>query len=274
MKKSTILTAVAVLAAALISACSGEAEYITKQTRINLYVKDGELRAGVVKIDITPENDKIYYFCDILTPDKYTPGTGDERFMQLTLDSLYRDYIDWRYDLLKENSPYVATFSSHCLCYGCDERMFADLKPDTDYIVYAYCVNPETNQPMGDLYWRAIHTATIQSSDLTFEWKFQNNQLVVIPSNDTDYYLLYVIEKDVVDDYYEGDCEAFLQMLIEAYCEYGLMEKQLRNSISKYDFSDELEDDRTYYIILAGYDGELTTDIFVDTFTPCPAPAE
>lgn len=268
MRKSTtnavIFLAVAVLAA---FSCSDQAEFIKGSTPIRISVGSKEVRATSIKASIIPENDKVYYSCGIVEKSKHSPGQGDLRFMQLSLDSLYRDYIDWRYLLLRENANYVAPFSSHCLHYGNDSHFFLELKQDTDYIIYAFCVNPETNQPVGDLYSLPVRTAKFQPSSMTFKWERRGTQILVTPSNDDEYYIWDVIDKETLDGWYGSSAEAYLKDYVQVYAEYGLLRDDLCQSISSYNFDYLFSEAGSYYFIVAGYDGEFTTTVYSEEFS-------
>lgn len=268
MKKSSVIAILAfAIAAGSAISCSDKAEFISGYTPIKISVENNAIRATQLKVSIEPENDKVYYFCDVVEKSVHTPGQGDLRFMQLTLDSLYRDYIDWRYQLLRENANYVAPFSSHCLSYGKDYRIFLNLKPNTNYYVYAYCVNPETNQPIGGLYTLPIKTTEVKPSTMTFTWERKGTHVAVTPSNDEELYIWDVVEEEMLTEWYDSDPEEYLKEYVEAYIAMDMLRDDICQSITGFNFDYMFQEGGTYYFIVAGYDGEFTTPVYSEKFT-------
>lgn len=256
----------------LLTACDPEAPYVTEGVNITLNVPSSTVSAASVKVDVIPENDRVYYYCGIM-PDSAFSATIDLRFMEYVLDSVYLDYINWRKDLLASSSPYVASFSSHCLGYGADSHTFSGLTPETDYLIYAFCVNPETNQPMGQLFKTTVRTGAYHPSDMTFTYSIEHKKdglwLTIEPSADTEPYVWDLSETSAVNQY--GGVPGYVDAYMSLFKETGQTDYVLVRGYTYFNLTNNLEAGEDYTIMVAGYDGNLTTPIHHCNFTYDPA---
>ena len=250
-----------------LSGCNPESKYSTEAVKIFLDIDWQSVSSSTIKVNITPAKD-VYYYCGIIEDAEFNYDGLDYRFMEYELDMLYADYIIWRRNLLMESSPYVASFSSHCLCYGKDSRIFSNLKTDTEYLIYAFCVNPDTKRPMGDLVGVYCKTTKLTGSDITFAYSIEHKSdgvwLTLEPSNDDDEYMCEVIEKEDLEMY--SSPAEYMRELADWYHEYGGVNtnQQLKGFYSV-NIAYYLYEWRKYLILIAGYDGGFTTPIYYDT---------
>lgn len=253
----------ALLAVALmLPACvnPGEAEYITEPTEIKLTVNQSSITASTAQVRVEPVDDRAYFYVECKPVGHYVPGTMDRDFMMLVMDSVYISYLSWRHRLLTEGQTYVAPFSSHCLKYGVQDVHFTELTPSSRYIVYAFAVNPVSNQPMGDLYYAYFETDSVRKSSLTFQFSVDMDAFYVMPSNDNDYYVVMLESVKAIREDYHGSYDECVEKNVEFYAEYNILDLVLHKNAYRYAFEWlEIHDD-TVALMAAGYDGRVNSD--------------
>ncbi len=158
MKKNIFHT---ILCALVLCACNTEAPYITKDTEITFEAIN--VMGTQMSVIATPKDDRAYYYFNIIEKSKFEQmNLTDEHFMTVTLDSLYRSYLDWRKDYLFRNEEYITSFRSHTFHYGTFESFYINLRPQTEYLVYGFVINPVNIQlPVGKLHKMYIKTTDI-----------------------------------------------------------------------------------------------------------------
>ena len=244
------------------SSCNnGEAVYITEPTEIDLFVDPSQLTASTASITVTPVDDRAYFYIECKPVSHYTPGTMDKDFMMLTMDSVYIEYLTWRYYHLVEGETYVAPFSSHSLKYGVQDVHFKNLEPMSEYMVYAFCVNPISNQPMGDLFYLYFQTDSLRHVDLSFQFKLEKHVLYIMPSNDHDNYVVDIIDKESFVSAYNSNPVAFLDNGINDAKEYGVLEFFLHQNAVQIDLQWSLDPNTHYVVATSAYDGGINSDV-------------
>lgn len=255
-----------ILISVLFSSCNTAALYTTDQCTIRISVSEGYPTASSVLVNLLPADSKAYYFSGIVESDIFYNHVNDLRFMQMCLDYEYKEYIIWRYDLLEKEEEFIADFSSHCLSYGEDTKFFRELKPETEYVVFAFCVNPENNQPIGNLYRVNIATGELRESDLTFEVMFKEREdgtyVSIMPSNDDDSYLWEWDDKAFLDEN-KLTLKQYMEAVIKSWQEYGMAEYMYSKGPETYKCVEgDLTPGHKYVMIATGYDGTFTTKIY------------
>ena len=248
------------------SSCNnGEAVYITEPTVIDLSLGENGYTASTIEVTVAPEDDRAYYYIECQSIDsieKYLPSSTPKDFMMLTMDRVYIEYLQWRYYLLVEGETYIAPFSSHCLKYGVQNVHFTGLEPMSDYVVFAFCVNPISNQPMGELYTYYFTTDSLRHVNLTFQFKLERSVLYIMPSNDDDYYIADMNTKDVYESLYSSNPVAYLSSCINYAKEYDFMDFYLRKNASQISLGG-LTPNSHYVLVASAYDGGISSDITV-----------
>lgn len=145
-------------------ACDTHSPYIT--TGCDLTFSTTEIKGTQVAWNVEPEDDRAFYFADLMPRADYdSMKLTDEHFMTIVLDSLYRDYLDWRAQYLWTNEEYIADFRSHSFRYGKSHYFDIALRPNTEYLLYAFCINPDDiQQPVGKLYTQTIRTTDVDTT--------------------------------------------------------------------------------------------------------------
>lgn len=257
-------------ATAAISSCNTVSPYSTDPCKISISIADGTPTASYVLANFVTEGDVNYYYANVATKEEFNKATNHERFMQLCLDWEYVEYVNWRYDLLVDNAEYVTDFASHSLYYGSDSRYFRDLNPSTEYFLYAFCVNPETNQPIGPLYYVPFTTGDLKQSDITFQAMFKEREdgahISVIPSNDNEHYVWTFEDVKTLEESHLS-IKDYAQIILTEMKEYGMGESLYTKGPDTYVCTPEdLLFDHDYTLVAAGFDGEFTTDIYTLDF--------
>lgn len=249
--------------------------YSNDGTAIRITVDEKTLSATRVKANFVLDDDEHYYYCEIIPRNSYVIQKDNSRYMQLKLDSVYVEYVNWRYDYLKKDEEYIASFPSHCLWYGNDYWEFSGLSPETEYTILAFCVNPDTKQPSGELYYAYFTTPPVKKSSMTFKFYYDLNlespRITVEPSNDNEPYYAQCIASKTLDESSGGDVKKYVQEMVD-FCHevsefYGYdvlseaCKKRSQNILIEY------PQPQKYVVFAFGYDGVITTDIFYEEFT-------
>ena len=253
----------------LFAACNkGEAPYILEPTEITLLVNSSKTTASTAQVSVVPVDDRAYYYVECVPTDSmgYTPGTMDKDFMMLVMDSVYIAYLEWRHDHLVEGENYIAPFTSHCLKYGVQDLHLTLLSPNTSYTVYAFCVNPVSNQPMGNLFYTTFTTDTLTNVTMTFQFSLENDMLYVMPSNDDTYYVCEMLEEELFEDMFGSSASECLANIVDMYKEYNLIDYMLHKNAYYGDLKYYIEPDIRYVVLAAAYDGAISNDIAVARF--------
>ena len=245
----------------LFTACKnyGEAAYITEPTDIALTVLSDHITAGSAQVLIEPMDDRAYYFTRAVPANEYIPGTMDRDFMMLVMDSVYIHYLLWRYDLLRAGETYIAPFSSHSLKYGVQTIHVDTLTPDTEYMIYAFCVNPVTQQPMGDLFFNYFKTDSHAQTDLSFQFVLEGNAVYIMPSNDETQYVASYEETSVIKIEYHNDAVEFLRHTLDDAKSMGLTQFFVHRNAYLCDLY-LMTPNKHYTLACAAYDGKLAAE--------------
>ena len=257
----TVLTVVALCAT---SCRLEEAQWETEDVTITMQV--GAVSAGFIECQFTTSKDA-YYLIDCVPVDKEShPYDYQKQFMTLAIDSAYINYLQWRYWLLEAGESYIAPFASHSLQYGEVDKIFTNLKPGSDYWVYAFVVNPETQKPTGKLYLQTVHTADKSIYNVHFDYRVRDVYDYIYPINDKDgsinYYFPYLAAtRDSVwlADEYGATPEVYFKELFHAYSEFDLTE-MVRYGVhvtknDGYNSDEAFQEGHTYYTAITSYDG-------------------
>ena len=181
MKKTILFIALA----CAMAACNIEAPYITEAKELKFDAV--EIMGTQMTVNCTPEDDRSYYYFSIMKNTDFTNlGMSDAHFMTVMLDSLYRDYLDWRRDLLYDNEEYIMSFRNHSFHYGHASRFFTNLLPETEYVIYGFVINPEDIQlPIGKLYTKVVKTTEVINdiSPMVIDFRYD-----ISPKLDTTYW--------------------------------------------------------------------------------------
>ena len=178
MKARHILCSLAVIASV---ACDPEAQYSTK--RVNVEMEVLQVRSGFCEVSFTTNKDAYYYIAMDTVRTDFDPVKNSNQFMTLALDYAYKEYINWRYELLYNGAPYIASFANHSLKYGTQDHYFKYLKPGKQYWLYCFAVDPNTNRPVSELNITTVTTKAESDIEMAFEYRIEGEWDYVYPKS-------------------------------------------------------------------------------------------
>lgn len=159
--------------------CKSEPPWTTKNVSLSMDVKT--VSAGFIECEFSTDKDAYYLVAIEPARKGYDPLAHQKEFMMLALDSANVVYIQWRNWLLRNGETNIAPFASHALQYGKTIRFFTNLKPDTEYWVYAFVVNPDKLQSAGKLHLERVMTKKESIMNVFFEYRVRGDWDYVYP---------------------------------------------------------------------------------------------
>lgn len=251
-------------------ACDPNAHWESSNVEISMDVHT--VSAGFIECSFATNKDAYYLIAVELARDGYDPMEHQKQFMTLALDSANKEYINWRYNLLKDGEFNIAPFSSHALQYGSVEHFFTGLLPGLDYWVYAFVVNPDKMTPAGKLYLTKVTTATESVVDVHFDYRVKGLWDYIYPMDAADNiytrFPYIATTRDSVElrrEIEEGEVpmspQIYFQLWMlnlfldpsQAHPHYGV--QAIKNDgIDSYL---EFEEGHTYYTAIGGFDGSF-----------------
>lgn len=263
------------LAVLPLSSCLTQSKYHVYGVDVEIDVND--VSSGYVRADFSTSRDAYYVTGCIPVESEYDPVNKAEQFMTLMVDSLYRNYLDWRYEYLKDQEDYIADFASHSLQYGDSERYFQGLSSNTSYWIYAFVVNPDSKEPSGRLFLKSVTTVEYATTTLWFDTRVQGSYLYLYPRNseggdivENVPYTGGLVDSVSVAERFPFPSDSTFRYSLDCYCNeqwsnaytYGILSNITYTGIRQRNLSGELEQDSVYYI----YIGELNGGIIGRTY--------
>lgn len=262
-KISNLKSQIALLFIIMLSSCNPDAPWTTQNVSVRMHTR--VVSAGYAEVSFSTDRDAYYFIDCVPVREGENPLEHPKQFMMLALDSAYTAYIEWRNWLLKEGEFNIAPFSSHMLQYGAVDRFFTNLKPETDYWVYAFVVNPEKLEPVGKLYLETITTTDHSIMDVHFEYRVRglwdyiyplnpdkniNNSYPYLAATQDSAYLTDV-EKQSPEEYFSSLFDMLAKAGAVSDIRYGVQAVQ-NDGINSFVL---FEQGHTYYTAIAGFDG-------------------
>lgn len=166
---------------AVLAACNPNAVAYTEGVEITIDVE--QVSAGFAQVRFSTNKEAFYLISIQPTREDIDPQKIAKTFMLLSLDSAYADYLYWRNKQLQQLIPFVADFPSHSLQYGNIKHFFTLLRPNTEYWVYAFVVDPITNKPAGKLFVETITTDSTSRIPVQFEYRIDGYWDYIYPTD-------------------------------------------------------------------------------------------
>ncbi|MGN0186909.1 MAG: hypothetical protein ACI392_04090 [Paludibacteraceae bacterium] len=256
------------LFAAGLCSCDPNAKAYTKHIVIDIDVQN--ISAGFVQVESRTNREAFYLISIQQAQENVNPQEIAKTFMLLALDSAYLDYLKWRNGELNKHTPFVADFASHSLQYGTTNRTFCFLQPDTDYWIFAFGVDPNSNKPFGQLFLKTITTKQTSVLTMDFQYRVRGEWDYVYPKDTTGEIISDVPWVGMTIDSIvlrETNCrvpgEFFVQTFQTYYdykldiISYGVVAHQ-NNGNSEGTTYTKFEEGHTYYSAFAILDGPIT----------------
>lgn len=258
-----IKSSIILLLALLLFSCNPDAPWTTQNVSVRMHAR--VVSAGYAEVSFSTDREAYYFIDCVPVREGENPLEHPKQFMMLALDSAYTAYIEWRNWLLKEGEFNIAPFSSHMLQYGAVDHFFTNLKPETDYWVYAFVVNPEKLEPVGKLYLETITTTDHSIMDVHFEYRVRGLWDYIYPLNPDeninnsypylaatqDSAFLTDVEKQSPEKYFSSLFDMLAEASAVSDIRYGVQAVQ-NDGINSFV---RFEQGHTYYTAIAGFDG-------------------
>ncbi|MBQ0044536.1 MAG: hypothetical protein KBT05_05880 [Bacteroidales bacterium] len=268
MRKFLYIYAIALIAG--LGSCTAELKYIEYGVDIDFEIVPESIGATKLSAKATPAIDQTFYYWDVIECSELdNKSMSDEQFMMLKVDELYVDYLAWRHELLVKGEHYIANFQYHCLSYGPTSYFFSELKPETDYYLYGFCVNPETKDPMGELSKFKFTTQAQQSPDyrnpMTFDFEIHGNEVMVVPSTEgpSDYYIWGMLLSSDLKEY-DMNIEPWSIDMVKMMVDSGILREMMCRGITKE--SESMAVGQEYIIAASAYDSNYEKTVYTKTF--------
>ena len=261
---------VLMLCAALCAGCKTDALYETEDVRLDM--KIARTSCGFVEAKFSTDKDAYYYVSIEKVREGVDPMSIENQFKTLALDYAYKEYINWRFEHLYNGEEHIAEFSSHSLQYGDQDKFFTDLDPDSDYWVFGFVVDPNTNKPCGDLVLETVHTTGSTTVKTRFEYRVNDVWDYVYPLDEKGELCFYIpwVGETVDSLKLAGlDFRAPGQYFIDRFetlrredsatIFYGMYAHK-NDGVGDGTSTTLLEDGHTYYTAIASFDGPLVME--------------
>ena len=267
MKRIALVLAALLL---LLTGCKTESKYHLLGVKFEIEISN--VTKGYIHAYFYPSTVAYYVTGCMPVNDNYDPINKADQFMTLMVDSLYIDYLDWRYDYLKNQEDYIADFASHSLQYGDSERYFQDLQPDTDYWVYAFVVDPGTKEPFDQLWLTTARTDSLAAFHAWFDTRVQGSYFYIYPKESADStagilenipYTGGIIDAlDLVEDFplpldFEGKLDKYSERAYNLAVDYGILDDITYTGVKQINYAGRLKNNHIYYIIIGELQGGI-----------------
>lgn len=265
--KSKILnlkSQIVLLLVIILFSCNPEAPWTTNNVRISMQVD--RYSAGFVDCSFATNKDAYYLIGITPAPEELTRPADENLFMQHALDSVYADYQYWRQRLENLEVYPIAPFSSHSLQYGAVQRIFTGLRPDTEYWIYAFVVNPDKRIPVGHLHLISLRTTEASLMEVGFDYRVKGRWDYVYPldtlGNIDDRFPYLATTRDSAEmaeePDYRGPEAYFMDWLAFRFSDsdFAVIHYGVKATYNDgFDSWLEFQPGHTYYTCIAGYDG-------------------
>lgn len=265
-----IYMALCTLYLVLCTACNPEAQWETKDVVITITPKIAS--AGYIECAFSTNKPAYYLIACEEARAGYDPMANQKQFMTIALDSANMAYLHWRNALLEDGEYFIAPFASHALHYGTVNHFFTNLKPSTEYWVYAFVVNPEKKEPAGNLYLIPVSTIDSSLENVHFEYRIRGTWDYIYPLNPdgkiNSHFPYMACTRDsaeLTELYGQGPEDYFTEYfvgiaaadLVEDNVLYGV---RVKNN-DGWDSDVEFIEGHTYYTAIVSFDGFIGNNV-------------
>ena len=264
-----IISGIAALSIAsfmLVTGCDTDSKV---KSRAELQMTVNRVSCGFCEVHFMTSHNAYFLIGIDSVRHEINPYKVEEQFKSLALDKAYMDYIIWRHSLLYEGVPHIAEFSSHSLQYCDATYVFNELEPDTDYWVYGFIVDPDSNRPDGELILQQIHTKSSSEEKISFKYRINGYWDYVYPldeNNEVNSYLPWVAETVDSLALRQNNIEFPAMYFIDRFMEIS-KDPDARILYGMYGYKNDgygdgftntlFEEGHTYYTGIASFDGPL-----------------
>lgn len=212
-------------------------------------------------VSATPSYEEGYYYCGY-DGTKNIEGMSDSELTELVLTNIQQDTFKTMKDFLQQ---------------GTKNMTVSGLTASTDYVMFAFGIDIETETASPIVTRVSFRTADVVPSNMTFNIRCDSvrstisasgketikSWFSVNPSNNSETYLLAGGKKVNVEQY--GDAMAYLQYIEQYYASKGGVDAVLRTGNNPAYLSPTADGDE-FIIAVAGYNGGFTTKAYSLTY--------
>lgn len=186
MKKNIITKILLACAALCATSCMLNIKPYYTTDDVTLEMKVAKVGAGFchVKVDVQAYggiSDEAWYLLGV-SPEQDCPK-ADQEFMDWAVRNAKEKYQVWRQEQEKNNPVIIADFASHSLKYGDTDTFFNYLEAGSDYVVYCFVMDPETEKPVGKLYKEKIRTEYVSKLNVDFDYRIKGYWDYIYPKD-------------------------------------------------------------------------------------------
>uniref|UniRef100_UPI004056BAEB hypothetical protein n=1 Tax=Alistipes sp. TaxID=1872444 RepID=UPI004056BAEB len=233
----------------------------TQLVDLNFEIKISEIGYTEATITFTPDNERSYYFWNVISEEDYLYYGGDEE--------VYKEYVielrNYYLSMGRTTEEMIANLG----CAGQQEITVDDLKPGKKYIAFAIGINDEflaNSQPTV----KEFETLAVEMVDLSFEVElttieYDHIKGTVTPSNDEHPYICSIQTAETLS--WIEDEAAFMDAIISDISYTGGIESALRRGTTSLDTEGGLLPETEYIVVCFGYDEAPNTALYTFPFT-------
>ncbi len=259
MFSDILLFIIAVLLGVSLTGCKSKnsADRPMKEIRIVI----DTVRATQARAHFIPDNGNAFYTYGIIGSIQLEEFTTDEQIIKEQLD-----IMNSIFDYYSEDDD--VSFNDMFLTKGEDIEVYDELKPNSDYCILAFQVDPTLHTAIGNLYKMPFHTLSIDSADVTFDVQIKGDTLLIIPSDESTYLFDYELTSVIDMDFYSP--LDYFKQLVGMWEDYGFIQYEREQGPVQWVFSqndDAFKRGEKYTLFVAGYNGEICTEPVIVEFS-------
>ncbi len=217
-------------------------------------------------LEVNPVNPTMYYYTNLLTEATYSSLSETE------LIAAYAKSI-LEYSSSNNVEPQVFLYRGYFNTAE-SENVSLDLRDDTDYRVFAFCLDFDENlKPVSNGKIESVRVRTARASQVPMTFEFEKKSgatITVTPSTSAYSYVCGIASKEAWNEF--TDKKDAAREYIDIAKQYNMFETILYYGTRDVDFTYLVENPGTYVVYAAGYrnsasDRGITTDIQYREFT-------
>jgi hypothetical protein len=241
-----------ILALGLLSLLSCSEKLVVVTTPVNMRLTVDEVKGTKVIFTISSDNPEAYYSYTLWND---TGGSLDGLIEHLT--SMAEEDYQQR---MKNEAIKIASFADLNCFRGTRTIRATRLTPDSDFLLLAFQLNPETHEVIGPILSEKIHTPPVEEKPLEFQFLFEGKTITIIPSDpNRSYYWAFDSQQVMYDNYLWPF--GWFYSLVDMYEQYDFMDNLTTRGKVVYNAGrDSFKEGEMYSVLAVAYeDGEMTS---------------
>lgn len=234
----------------------------------NFNIAVDSITASSANITVTPISATNYFYFDMASLEDYVENQYTTETFTDYLKNYVADYIDYGYT--------YEMLSGYMLSQGEDDYMFTNLKPNTEYVVFAFTMDPTTWNATSEMDTVHFVTEAGEMSENVLTLDYVDGYVLVTTTNDDPYFFVFESETSYLsyqEDYSQQSINNEIDLWISTMVYYNRIENMIYTGdqvIDINDFSTTLFTENLstgdYIVLVAGYNEYRNTDATYLTF--------